>query len=238
MKNSLQIVLRYAAVLLVCWMVIPCVHAKKKEKRSVVLLETTMGNIRVVLSDDTPRHRDNFLRLVEEGFYDSLLFHRVIADFMVQTGDPTSRAAQPRQRLGEGTCDYTIPAEFNLPYLYHWRGALAAARESDDVNPEMRSSGCQFYIVWGRKQTPADIKRARSLLSERGEQMTPQMADDYERRGGTPHLDGAYTVFGEVVEGLDVVKRMQKVPTDEFDRPVEDVRILKATVENRSKAAK
>ena len=210
---------------------------KKKEKRSVVRMETTVGVIRLALSDDTPLHRDNFLRLVEEHFYDSLLFHRVIGDFMIQGGDPDSRHALPHQRLGGGDVGYTLPAEFDLPYLYHWRGALAAAREGDDVNPEMRSSGCQFYIVWGKKQSASDIKRARATLEERGEKLTPQMADDYVMRGGTPHLDGAYTVFGEVIEGLDVVRAILEEPTDHFDRPLVDVRILKAVVENRSKEA-
>lgn len=207
---------------------------KKKEKRSVVRMETTAGVIRLALSDDTPLHRDNFLRLVEEHFYDSLLFHRVINDFMIQGGDPSSRHALPHQLLGEDGNGYTLPAEFRLPYLYHWRGALASARESDDVNPEQRSCGCQFYIVWGKKQTPADIKRARGILEERGEKLTPQMADDYIMRGGTPHLDGAYTVFGEVIEGLDVVHTIMQEPTDSHDRPLVDVRIIKAVVENKS----
>ncbi len=121
--------------------------AKKKEKRHIVRIETSLGNIRVALSDDTPLHSKNFLKLAREGFYDGTLFHRCIKDFMIQGGDPESRGAEPGKLLGEGDVDYTIPAEFCLPYLYHWRGALAAAREPDDVNPEMRSSGCQFYIV-------------------------------------------------------------------------------------------
>lgn len=210
----------------------------KKEKRSVVRLETTAGVIRLALSDDTPIHRDNFLKLAESGFYDGTLFHRVIEDFMIQGGDPDSRTAQPGQFLGEGNPGYTLPAEFYTPYLYHWRGALAAARESDDVNPEQRSCGSQFYIVWGKKQRPAEIKKVRSLLEERGVELTPQMRDDYEVRGGTPHLDGAYTVFGEVIEGLNCVKQIQTVATDENNRPLEDVRILRAIVEQRSKAAK
>lgn len=212
--------------------------AKKRDKRSIVRLETTAGVIRLALSDDTPRHRDNFLKLTAEGFYDGLLFHRVIEGFMIQGGDPDSRTAPAGKLLGDGDLDYTIPAEFCLPYLYHWRGALASARESDDVNPEQASSACQFYIVWGKKQTAADIKRARATLEERGEKLTPQMADDYEMRGGTPHLDGAYTVFGEVIEGLDVVKSIQQVKTDANDRPLEDIRILRGVVEQRSKQAR
>lgn len=232
MKNTYRIIV----ILLTLLAVVPT--QAKREKRSVVRMETTAGVIRIALSDDTPLHRDNFLRLASEGFYDGTLFHRVISGFMIQGGDPDSRQAAPGQPLGEGDTGYTIEAEFNLPYLYHWRGAVAAARESDDVNPEQRSSGCQFYIVWGKKHRPADIKKVRATLEERGVELTPQMRDDYEVRGGTPHLDGAYTVFGEVIEGLDVVKEIQSVPTDSLARPLEDIRIIRATVESRSKASR
>lgn len=212
-------------------------QGKKKEKRSLVLLETSVGPIRVALFDYTPMHRDNFLRLASEGFYDGTLFHRVIQDFMIQGGDPDSRKTLPGQLLGEGGPGYTIPAEFSLPYLYHWRGALASAREPDDVNPEMRSCGSQFYIVWGKKQTPAAIKKVREQLSDKGVELTSLMADDYTMRGGAPHLDGKYTVFGEVVEGLDVVSRIQQEPTDENDRPLLDIIVQKATVLQKSKDA-
>lgn len=205
--------------------------AKKKEKRHIVRIETSMGNIRVALSDDTPLHRDNFLKLAREGFYNGTLFHRCIKNFMIQGGDPDSRGAEPGKLLGDGGTDYTIPAEFDLPYLYHWRGALAAAREPDDVNPEMESSGCQFYIVYGKKQAAADIRKVRSMLEEKGIELTPQMIDDYVMRGGTPHLDGQYTVFGEVIEGMEVVKSIQQVKTDENDRPLEDVVIRRMVVE-------
>ena len=210
-------------------------YGKKKEKRALVRIETSCGTIRVALSDDTPLHRDNFLKLASSGFYDGTLFHRCIRDFMIQGGDPDSRQAPKGKLLGEGGVDYTIPAEFCLPYLYHWRGALAAAREPDDVNPEQNSSGCQFYIVYGRKQGPGDIKKVRSMLQEKGIEMTSQMADDYQMRGGTPHLDGQYTVFGEVVDGLEVVKQIQAVATDDNNRPLEDVVILRMTVEQYSK---
>ncbi len=212
-------------------------EAKKKEKRSVVRLETSEGIIRVALSDDTPIHRDNFLHLVDKGFYDGTLFHRCIADFMIQGGDPDSRTAAPEQVLGDGGVGYTLQPEFCLPYLYHWRGALAAAREPDEVNPEMRSSGCQFYIVYGKKQKSQDLSKIRPLISERGYELTAPMADDYRTRGGTPHLDGAYTVFGEVVEGMDVVQAIQAVPTDGNDRPLKDIVIRHAEVEQRSKEA-
>lgn len=201
----------------------------------MVRIETSCGIILVALSDDTPLHRDNFLKLASSGFYDGTLFHRCISNFMIQGGDPDSRTAAKGQLLGEGGVGYTIPAEFCLPYLYHWRGALAAAREPDDVNPEQDSSGCQFYIVYGKKQSPADIKKVRSMLEEKGIEMTSQMSDDYQMRGGTPHLDGQYTVFGEVIEGLNVVKQIQSVATDSNSRPLEDVVIQRMTVEQYGK---
>ena len=207
------------------------VDARKREKRHVVRIETNMGNIRVALSDDTPLHSKNFLKLAREGFYDGTLFHRCIKDFMIQGGDPDSRGAEPGKLLGEGDVGYTIPAEFCLPYWYHWRGALAAAREPDDVNPEMRSSGCQFYIVYGKKQAAADMRKVRAMLEGKGIELTPQMVDDYYMRGGTPHLDGQYTVFGEVIEGMDVVKSIQQTETDEHDRPLKDVVIVRMVVE-------
>ena len=205
--------------------------AKRKEKRQVVRIETSMGNIRVALSDDTPLHSKNFLKLAREGFYNGTLFHRCIKDFMIQGGDPDSRGAEPGKLLGDGGTGYTIPAEFCLPYLYHWRGALAAAREPDDVNPEQESSGCQFYIVYGKKQTAADMRKVRASLEEKGIELTPQMVDDYYMRGGTPHLDGQYTVFGEVIEGMEVVKSIQLAETDEHNRPLRDIVILRMVVE-------
>ena len=207
------------------------VSAKPKEKRHVVRIETNMGNIRVALSDDTPLHSKNFLKLARKGFYDGTLFHRCIKDFMIQGGDPDSRGAEPGKLLGDGGTGYTIPAEFCLPYWYHWRGALAAAREPDDVNPEMESSGCQFYIVYGKKQAAADIRKVRAMLEEKGIELTSQMIDDYYMRGGTPHLDGQYTVFGEVIEGMEVVKSIQQVETDENDRPLKDIVIRRMVVE-------
>lgn len=224
--------------LLACLLVCTSGAAKKKEKRSVVRIETSMGNIRVALSDDTPIHRDNFLKLASKGFYEGTLFHRVIRDFMIQGGDPDSKGAAPGVQLGDGGPGYTLEPEFLLPYLYHWRGVIAAARESDDVNPEMRSSGSQFYIVWGKKQTPASIKKVKATLADKGVTLTPQMVDDYIMRGGTPHLDGTYTVFGEVIEGMDVVDAIQRVETDKQDRPLQDVVVLKMIVEQRSKKAK
>ena len=198
-----------------------------------VLLQTTMGDIRIALSDSTPVHRDNFVCQVQEHFYDSLLFHRVIKGFMIQTGDPNSRHAEPGITLGDDSTDFTLPSEFRTPLLYHQRGAVAAAREGDDVNPERRSSGRQFYIVWGTtysSQTLDDIAKKVAEATDGRTTMTPEMRTTYRKTGGSPHLDGQYTVFGWVVEGLDVVDRIQRVYTDDYDRPVDDVRILRAVI--------
>ena len=196
-----------------------------------VLLETTEGNIRIALSDLTPIHRDNFVRLVNEHFYDSLLFHRVIKGFMIQGGDPDSRHAEPGAMLGEGDVGYTLEPEFRTPQLFHRRGVIAMAREGDDVNPSRKSSGCQFYIVWGKTFASKDLENMQVRLDSMTNhqvKITPEMFQTYRRIGGTPHLDGQYTVFGEVVEGMDVVNRIQQVFTDDYDRPVDDVRIIRA----------
>ena len=203
------------------------------QQRAEVLLETSEGDIQIVLYNETPQHRDNFLKLVRMQFYDSLLFHRVVKDFMIQGGDLNSKHAQPGQRLGMGELDYTIEPEFRLPQLYHRRGALAAAREPDIVNPDMRSGAGQFYIVWGRIFDDAGIMKMQELLdtiTHGRVQLTPEMIETYKTVGGTPHLDGMYTVFGEVTKGLDVVDRIQQMPTDRYHRPVKDVRILRATI--------
>jgi len=205
------------------------VHAQSRQ----VVLHTTMGDIRIALSDQTPLHRDNFIHLAETHFYDSLLFHRVIKHFMIQGGDPDSRHAEPGAVVGEGDTNYTLPAEFCTPQLYHRRGMVAAAREGDDVNPERRSSGSQFYIVWGKTFSSNDLDEIDQKVQEATHGhtvMTPEMRQTYRKIGGSPHLDGQYTVFGEVVEGLDVVERIQQVFTDDFDRPVDDVRIFRAVV--------
>lgn len=210
------------------------VKTVKAEDRPEVLIETTMGNIWVALYNETPLHRDNFLKLIREyHYYDSLLFHRVIPDFMIQTGDPYSKNAPKGAVLGDHSLDYTIPAEIRLPQIYHKRGALAAAREPDMVNPKRESSSSQFYIVYGRKQDERGLQRGRDNLRQLfGDsiQMTDEMREVYTTVGGTPHLDGGYTVFGEVLEGMDVVDRIQRVERDANDRPLEDVRIVKATI--------
>jgi peptidyl-prolyl cis-trans isomerase B (cyclophilin B) len=216
--------------LLIALMMLAAVSCQKKEE--VVVMETTEGTIVLKLYDQTPLHRDNFRSLVAEGAFDSLLFHRVIQDFMIQGGDPDSKYAEPGVLLGEGDRDYTVPAEFRLEDgIFHRRGVLAGAREGDDVNPEQRSSAMQFYIVWGKIFDDAGLDKVQERLDNRTGgrvKLTPEMREVYKTVGGTPHLDGQYTVFGEVVSGLDVGDAIQRVPTDDNDRPLTDVRILKA----------
>lgn len=202
-------------------------------KNTEVLFETTEGNIRIALYDETPQTRDNFLKITKMGVYDSLLIHRVIKDFMIQSGDTNSKHAKPGQLLGTGDFDYTTEAEFRLPQIFHRRGVVAMARESDKVNPERRSSACQFYIVWGKVFNDLQIAKIQEKLDSATQgqvKLAPEMIEVYKTIGGTPHLDGQYTVFGEVVEGMDVVEKIQGVKTDKNDRPLEDIRILKATV--------
>ena len=201
--------------------------------RHQVLLQTSKGDIVVELYNETPKHRDNFLKLVRSGYYDGILWHRVIAGFMIQTGDSTTRHAHPGERIGDHSPGYTIPAEIVFPRYFHKRGALAAAREGDKVNPERKSSAAQFYIVYGSPFSEAGLDRVQQRLDERTDstvKLTPAIREVYRLRGGTPHLDGQYTVFGEVVRGLDVVERIQAVPVDKDSRPLDDVRITKATV--------
>ena len=242
-----------------------------------VEVETTLGNFTVLLYGDTPRHRDNFVKLVREGYYDGTLFHRVINEFMVQAGGPDSRTAKPGQQLGAGGPDYKIDAEIVYPKHFHKRGALAAARQGDQVNPTRQSSGSQFYVVTGKKLAEGDIARMeqymqqtelqsvfnRKVQEQRAQIMQMQQAGDqaglnalqqrliaesqsevaahpakltaeqrtaYTTEGGTPHLDGQYTVFGEVVSGMDVIDKIEKVPTGAGDRPREDVRIIKMKI--------
>lgn len=242
-----------------------------------VEMTTTEGNVTLLLYGDTPLHMENFVKLASEGFYDGLLFHRVINEFMVQGGDPDSRDAAPGAMLGSGDPDYQIEAEINYPRHFHKRGALAAARQGDGVNPERKSSGSQFYIVTGKVFTPQQLdqlnaqrlnnqkkaifnslveanrdtimslRRARNQegLSSLQQELIAQteakaaaapdtiaaeQRDAYSTVGGAPHLDGAYTVFGEVISGMDTIDRIQKVETDSNDRPKQDVRILKMKV--------
>ena len=243
----------------------------------IVELKTTLGDIKILLYGDTPRHLDNFVHLVDSGFYDGVLFHRVINDFMIQTGDPDSKNAPAGKMLGMGDPGYNIDAEFVYPKHFHKRGALAAAREGDAVNPTKHSSGSQFYIVTGtvfndsqldqmnarkvqqqrqevfnklalenrdtimalrkeRNQVALQelqdklIKETDSIVKAAPDTLTAEQRQVYSTVGGTPHLDGSYTVFGEVISGMDVVDKIQKVETDRNDRPVEDVKIISAKV--------
>ena len=212
-----------------------CGEQTTKSEPRRVQMQTTMGDIVLELSDLTPIHRDNFMQLVEEHYFDSLLFHRVIENFMIQGGDPRTRDISGRDFFADGEETGNprywedIPAEIDFPALYHKRGALAAAREGDDVNPERRSSRTQFYIVWGRtfSDEQLDAQQQRITRATKGKVTLPDsIREVYKTIGGTPHLDGQYTVFGHVVSGLDVVDKIQRSATDSLDRPVEDVRIL------------
>ena len=239
-----------------------------------VKIQTTLGDIVVRLYDETPIHRDNFMKLVKEGYYDGTLFHRVIKDFMIQGGGPNSKGAPAGMPLGVGGPDYTLEAEIK-DGLFHKRGALAAARQGDQVNPERRSSGSQFYIVWGqvynegqlrqfsqqmkmqrmqdvfnklasehrdeimqmrRERNRAGLQELQDKLAAEAESkvsgfsgLTEEQKKVYSTLGGTPHLDGQYTVFGEVEEGLDIVEMIQNSTTGQGDRPVDDIE-MKITV--------
>lgn len=210
-------------------------------KGSIVRLETNQGVIRIALNDDTPLHRDNFVKLVSCGFYDGTLFHRVIKDYIIQGGDPESKDAPKGKVLGKGGPGYTLPAEIDWPYSYHLRGAVAMARDADDVNPERRSNGSQFYIVWGEYYTPTALQKVQPYVYEKtggNVKFNYEHISKYEQYGGTPNLDGQFTVFGEVIDGLSVVKKIQKCKTDSTDRPLEDIVILRAVVEQDSSERK
>lgn len=252
--------------------------AKDMSEETKLKIETTAGDIVVKLYNETPQHRDNFIKLAENGTYEGTLFHRVIKDFMIQAGDPDSKNASKGQMLGAGDVGYTVPAEFVYPKYFHKKGALSAARQGDNVNPQKASSGCQFYIVTGKVYSDSALlsmeqqmnqmrfnnlfntlasKHAKDIYKMRkaGDQeglmnlqdtliaqvekqlagqpefhFTPEQVKAYTTVGGTPHLDGEYTVFGEVLEGMDVVDKIQRVKTDRNDRPEEDVKIIKVEV--------
>ncbi|MGI8598717.1 MAG: peptidylprolyl isomerase [Chitinophagaceae bacterium] len=211
------------------------VKLKKKDRKRDVELQTTMGTIVLRLSDSTPLHRDIFLRLVKSNYYDSVLFHRVIQNFMIQAGDPNSKQAAEGQALGNGGPSYTIPAEIK-PTLFHKKGVLAAARTGDDVNPERKSSGSQFYLVQGKIFTDAGLDSVETLRLQ-GRKIPDVHRQVYKTIGGVPHLDQNYTVFGEVVSGLEVVDKIAAVKTLQVprDRPVENVAILKTKLVKRKK---
>jgi peptidyl-prolyl cis-trans isomerase B (cyclophilin B) len=214
---------------------------KKKDRKKDVKLQTNMGDIIIRLSDSTPLHRDNFIKLVKQGFYDSVLFHRVIKNFMIQSGDPDSKNAPAGQPLGNGGPGYTIPAEFRAT-LFHKKGVIAAARLSDDVNPMKESSGSQFYITQGKIFTDGGLDSVETYRLN-GRKIPQDQREVYKTIGGTPHLDQSYTVFGEVVKGLDVVDKIAAVATSKAqdrdkDRPLENEMIIKATLVKRKKYKK
>lgn len=264
----------FAKILIAVSMLLIIASCTHKTGPTKVLIKTSEGNIVVELFDDTPKHKANFLKLIKEGYYNGLLFHRVIQNFMIQAGDPNSRNAEPGKVLGDGDPGYTIDAEIR-PNHFHRRGALAAARNSDDVNPEKKSSGSQFYIVQGKTFTAQELDnlvvkvnntRKTSMFSNILKQKLEKLGDNYSQQdfqkimdnvkdsvenilmpkntftipedrrkvymteGGTPHLDGNYTVFGQVVEGFDVIDKIASVETDQNDRPKKDVVILKIKV--------
>jgi cyclophilin family peptidyl-prolyl cis-trans isomerase len=260
-------------LILICiFFTISC-SAPGGNENTVISLKTTLGEIKIKLYDGTPIHRDNFIRLVNSGFYDGVSFHRIIKNFMIQAGDPLTRTGDSKN-FPDSLKTYTIPAEFN-PQYFHKRGALAAARQSNDVNPQMRSSGTQFYIVQGVKYNDDELNQAEqhinsgikqdrftSLLSQTADSIrhagitktdaeiqelasikmfefltaykdfkfTEEQRNTYKSIGGTPRLDGIYTVFGEVIEGLDIVDKIAAVPTDSNDKPLNDIKIIKAKV--------
>jgi cyclophilin family peptidyl-prolyl cis-trans isomerase len=199
----------------------PAVKKAVKLPGTRVKITTDFGVMIVRLYDKTPLHRDNFIKLASEHFFDSLLFHRVISEFMVQGGDPQSKYAQPGQMLGSGDVGYTIPAEFDTNFI-HKRGALSAARMGDEVNPAKASSGCQFYIVQGKTWADADLN---SMEMQQGRKYTPSQREIYKTIGGTPFLDMGYTVFGEVESGLEVVDKIAGVEKSRSNRPLSDVRM-------------
>ena len=207
----------------------------RKQKATLVKIYTTEGKITVRLYDDTPLHKANFLRLVEQKTYEGLLFHRVIKEFMIQGGDPQSRGADSLQILGGGSLGYTVKAEILFPKYYHKRGALAAARTGDAANPLRESSASQFYIVTGKSFSDADLdmfeKRLSKVADTQGDfKYSEEQRRVYKTFGGAPHLDGSSTVFGEVVDGFDVVDKIENVPTRRGDRPRKDIVITRMKV--------
>lgn len=206
--------MKYILTLAVIMTILSC-----KPKQELVLIETDYGNMKISLYDSTPKHKENFIKLAKEGFYNDLLFHRVISGFMIQGGDPDSKNAPADKPLGAGGPGYTIDAEIGA---YHFKGAVAAARRGGPGNPEKKSSGSQFYIVQGK---PVAEGQLNSMAQMKGISYSPEDVQRYTTDGGTPFLDADYTVFGEVVEGMDVIDKIASVQTAPGDRPVEDVKM-------------
>jgi len=203
---------------------IPKAFSMESVSGTNILLKTSKGDITLKLYDKTKNHKKNFIDLVNKGYYDGLLFHRVIDDFMIQGGDPDSKDAKPGARLGMGGPGYTIPAEI-IPEYFHKKGALSAARTGDQMNPTRRSSGSQFFIVTGKVFTKDELKMYEQRLNTK---FTDEEINAYTSVGGAPFLDGQYSVFGEVINGMDVVDKISSVKKDANDRPLEDVKIIKA----------
>ena len=197
-------------------------------KNRKVKIVTTKGTIVVLLSDKTPKHRDNFIKLVKQGFYDSIIFHRVIKEFMIQAGDPDTKKTEAGKRYGNGGLNYKIPAEFDTS-LFHKRGVLAAARNN---NPEKASSSCQFYIVQGKIFTDSSLNDVQLKRME-GRVIPAHQREVYKNLGGAPHLDQNYTVFGELIKGMNVVDKIASAERDQYDRPKEDIRILKMKLKKK-----
>ncbi len=205
----------------------PSLFAQKQELyKEKVVIETEYGKIVMALYKNTPKHGDNMIKLAKQKFFDSTLFHRVIPNFVIQGGDPDSKKAEAGKPLGEGEVGYRVPAEINMPD-YHQRGAVGMAR---DNNPEKASSGCQFYIVVGRKYTDAELD---NISKSTGRKFTPVQRNTYKTKGGTPHLDGNYTVFGIVEEGMEVVDRIASEARDERDRPLKDIRMISVRLKKK-----
>jgi cyclophilin family peptidyl-prolyl cis-trans isomerase len=211
-KTSIMTIIRFLTLLFSLTWLLSC----NQDDHTYALIETAYGNMKVMLYNTTPKHRDNFIKLAKAGFYDELLFHRVINNFMIQGGDPDSKNAAPGTPLGMGGPGYQIDAEIGAPHL---KGALAAAR---DMNPQKKSSGSQFYIVQGQRVDEAVLS---GIEHQKGMRYNPEQRKLYAEIGGTPFLDNDYTVFGEVVEGLDVLDKIATVPTDPGNRPLQDVKM-------------
>lgn len=206
-------------------------QVKKGDLNKDVEMVTTKGTMIIRLSDSTPLHRDNFIKLVNQHYYDGILFHRVMNQFMVQAGDPKSKTAKPGEALGQGSPGYAVPAEIKPDLLFHKKGALAAARTPDEINPAKESNGSQFYLVHGRVYSEEDLNQVESRLN--GYKIPAAHREVYKTIGGTPSLDTKYTVFGEVIKGIEVIDSIAAVATGDRNRPVEDVKIIKATLIKR-----
>ncbi len=287
MTINFKVMKKYSTLLLsvviICAMAACHMHTKiDPNKDTLIRMQTTAGEIVIKLYKDTPKHRDNFIKLIDDGMIKGTLFHRVVKDFMIQGGNPESKDAPRGKELGSGGPHYRIPAEIRFPKYFHKRGALAAARESDDVNPLKESSSCQFFIVTGKVYSLDSLiiyqdmrnkyienmafeglaqkhlkkimqmkkegdrqglfklqqqisTQAKLMASKKGAfQFTPQQIKTYTTIGGAPYLDGNYTVFGEVVSGIDVIDKIQNIPTDRNDRPLKDIKIIKIEVLNEN----